>query len=106
MTIWRPHTLIATALLLCAASMARAQEADNMAEDRDIGFIEQCLQRAVEQQIPEDRIDAFIDRCINEFYERNGQNTGAEGGMPENGGNGDDKARDGADGDAGAMPGN
>jgi len=98
MTTRRTYLTMASALLLCAAAPARAQEMDNMAEDRDIGFIEQCLQRAVEQQIPEDRIDAFIDRCINEFYERSEQAAGGEGGMQQD----DGETRDG---DAGAMPG-
>jgi hypothetical protein len=101
MTTRRTYTLLATVLLLSAATGTQAQETDNMAEDRDIGFIEQCLQRAVEQQIPEDRIDAFIDRCINEFYERSELNSGAESGASD----GDGKTQGGADGDAGAIPG-
>jgi hypothetical protein len=98
----RTYTPIATALLLCAAAPAWTQEIDNMAEDRDIAYIEQCLQRAVEQQIPEDRIDDYIDRCINEFYERAEQHTGAEGSMPEDHGTPDDDAQGDADSDAGA----
>jgi hypothetical protein len=101
MTTRRTCVPISTALLLCAAAQASSQEIDNMVEDRDIGFIEQCLQRATEQQIPEDRIDAFIDRCINEFYERSEQHDGADSVPPED----DGKTQDDADGDAGAIPG-
>lgn len=52
----------------CAIAPAMAQDVSDVAEDRDIAAIEQCLQRAAEEKIDEEHVDAFIDRCIDEFY--------------------------------------
>lgn len=78
MTSRRIQILFAGLLPLCAASTAAAQDMTDVAEDRDIAFIEQCLQRAAEERISEDRIDAFIDRCIDEFYAERERNAGAD----------------------------
>ncbi|MBK8162517.1 MAG: hypothetical protein IPK65_05035 [Gammaproteobacteria bacterium] len=78
MTSRRVHLLFAGLLPLCAASTAAAQDMNDVAEDRDIAFIEQCLQRAAEERISEDRVDAFIDRCIDEFYAERTRNDGAD----------------------------
>lgn len=96
MTTRRTFTLAATALLIFAAVPAWTQDMNSVAEDRDIAFIEKCLQRAATEKVPEDRIDEFIDRCLNEFYERKEQTPDGDGG-----GNPDNTTRDDADGRTG-----
>lgn len=77
----RTHFLFAGLLLpsVCALTPAVAQDMSDVAEDRDIASIEQCLQRAVEEKIAEDRVDAFIDRCIDEFTAQREQAADMEG---------------------------
>lgn len=84
----RLHSLLPGLLLpyVCAIAPAMAQDANDVAEDRDIAFIEQCLQRATEAKIDEDHIDAFIDHCIDEFYAQKERAAGAE----DSPGDGDD----------------
>ncbi len=83
----RNHCLFAGLLLPCACALtpAVAQDMNDVAEDRDIASIEQCLQRAVEQKIEEDRVDAFIDRCIDDIYTQREQASGAENSPRESG---------------------
>jgi len=69
----RTLTLASIAALLYATAPARAQDMDNDAEARDMVFIEQCLQRATAEKVPENRIDDFIDRCLNELYQKQEQ---------------------------------
>ncbi|MCC6208264.1 MAG: hypothetical protein IT488_08935 [Gammaproteobacteria bacterium] len=78
--IQRIHLLFAGLLLPCACLVmpATAQDISDVAEDRDIAAIEQCLQRAAEQKIDEDRVDDFIDRCIDELYAQKEQAAGTE----------------------------
>jgi hypothetical protein len=89
MTILRTLTLAACAALLAAAATARAEDMNNDADTQDMIFIDQCLQRAQKEKIPESRIDDFIDRCLNELYDQKERERDAgatpDGGDPGNG---------------------
>ncbi|MGE0289833.1 MAG: hypothetical protein AB7I42_26840 [Bradyrhizobium sp.] len=78
MTKPRTVTLAAVAALLMAAAPSWAQEMLNDAEAQDMLFIEQCLQRAATERIPEDRIDDFIDRCLDELYAQKERDAAAD----------------------------
>lgn len=97
----RIHRLFAGLLLPCSCALAPAvaQDMNDVAEDRDIASIEQCLQRAVEQKIEEDRVDAFIDRCIDEFYAQKEQAAGTEN-TPREGGDAEGASREDGAGEA------
>lgn len=93
MTTSRTLTLAASAALLLAAAPARAQDMINDAETRYMLFIEQCLQRAAEEKVPEERIDDFIDRCLEELYAQQDEAAGNDD-LPQD--------EDGADAPGGA----
>lgn len=94
MTKPRMLTLALIAAAVIAAAPSWAQDINNDAETQDMLFIEQCLQRSVAEKVPENRIDDFIDRCLNDLYEQKEQAGGGTGAAP---GNGDDsRLQDGA----------
>jgi hypothetical protein len=95
MTKPRTVTLAAIAALLIATAPSWAQEMISDAETQDMLFIEQCLQRAATEKVPEDRIDDFIDRCLDELYEQKEQAGGVDDAAPDDGAGGNDApARD------------
>jgi hypothetical protein len=88
MTIPRTLTL-AIAALLATAATARAEDMNNDADTQDMIFIDQCLQRAQKEKVPEARIDDFIDRCLNELYDQKERGQGDTAPAGSDSGDGD-----------------
>lgn len=82
----RTRALISVILLIAATQAGRAQETIGTSEEQDIFFAEQCLQRAIDERVPEEQIDGYIDGCINELYDRMEQaQGGGQQGIPGDG---------------------